>query len=71
MKITFTSGQFYEHASGELYEVVNATKRGVSFETTEGAVVYMDVDDVVEDIKTGVLTLQEDDDEDEEDGGDD
>ncbi len=63
MRTRLAPGQFYEHANGEVYEVVNASKSGVTFETTDGEVIHMKVDEVVEDIATGVLALQEDADE--------
>ena len=68
MSTRLAPGQFYEHANGELYEVVNASRSGVTFETSEGEFIHMKVDELVEDIATGVLTLQEDADENELDG---
>ena len=59
MSIVVTTGEVYEHESGEAYEVLNVGNRGVAFKTSDGALVHMDLDEVVEDIAAGVLALQE------------
>ena len=45
--------------SGQEYEVVDATEDDVTFETSDGVVIRMDIDDVVADIAIGALALQD------------
>ncbi len=52
-------GQVYDHESGQEYEVVDATEDDVTFETIDGVVIRMDIDDVVADIAIGALALQD------------
>lgn len=70
MKVQISESQVYDHESGEEYEVLRVTNQAVVFETSDGAVVQIDLDDVVADIATGVLTLQDDSDDGDEDDDD-
>ena len=60
MKVSISIGQVYDHESGEEYEVVRVRNQIVVFETSDGTVVHSDLDDVIDDIATEVLTPQDD-----------
>ncbi len=67
MRVQISVGQVFDHESGQEWEVVRVMERTVTFETSDGDLPRMDVNDVVADIATGTLALQDSfDDEDEE-----
>jgi len=67
VRIQIFVGQVYDHESGQEWEVVRILERTVTFDTSDGDLVRMDENDVVADIATGTLALQDSfDDEDEE-----
>ena len=59
MKVLIFEGQIYDHESGQEYEVVDVTEDDITFETIDGVVIRMDIDDVVADIAIGALALQD------------
>ena len=59
MKVLIFEGQVYARESGQEYEVVDATEDDVTFETSDGVVIRMDIDDVMGDIAIGALALQD------------
>ena len=59
MKVLIFEGQVYDRESGQEYEVVDATEDDVTFETSDGVVIRMDIDDVMGDIAIGALALQD------------
>ena len=67
MRVQISVGQVFDHESGQDWEVVRVAERTVTFETSDGDLPRMDVDDVVADIATGTLVpLDGFDDDDEE-----
>ncbi len=67
MRVQISVGQVFDHESGQDWEVVRVSERTVTFETSDGDLPRMDVDDVVADIATGTLVpLDGFDDDDEE-----
>ncbi len=59
MKVLIFERQIYDHESGQEYEVVDVTEDDITFETIDGVVIRMDIDDVVADIAIGALALQD------------
>ncbi len=59
MKVLIFEGQIYDHESGQEYEVVDVTEDDITFETIDGVVIRMDIDDVVADVAIGALALQD------------
>ena len=59
MKVQISVGQVFDHESGQEWEVVRITERTVTFETSVGDLMRMDIDDVVADIATDTLALQD------------
>ncbi len=59
MNVLIYEGQVYDHESGSEYEVVDTEEDAVTFETSHGVVIQMDIDDVVADIANGALALQD------------
>ena len=64
-------GQMYQHQDGDEYEVVTVGRDRVTFETSSGSIVCMDIDELMSDLEGGVLLPivdangeEEDDDED-------
>ena len=67
MRVQISVGQVFDHESGQDWKVVRVSERTVTFETSDGDLPRMDVDDVVADIATGTLVPLDDfGDEDEE-----
>jgi len=68
MKVQFFVGQVFDHESGQEWQVVRVSELSVTFDTPDGELVRMSIDDAVADIATGTLTPQDgSDDEDEDD----
>ena len=55
MRVQISVGQVFDNDSGQEWEVVRVTERTVTFETSDGDLPHMDIDDVVADFATGVL----------------
>ncbi len=67
-------GEIYQHEDGDEYEVVKVNKDRVTFETSDGAIIHMNDDDLINELDKGILVLpvwqlveQNGDDEDEKD----
>ena len=67
-------GEIYQHEDGDEYQVVKVNKDRVTFEASDGAIIHMDHDDLINELDKGALFLSvyadtegEGDDEDEED----
>ena len=68
MKVLFSVGQVFDHESGQEWEVVRITERIVTFETSDGDLPRMHIDDAAADVADGTLMLQDGaDDEDDDD----
>ena len=67
MKVLISVGQVFDHESGQDWEVVRVTERTVTFETSDGDLPRMDIDDVVAYIADGTLMLQDGADDEEDD----
>ena len=48
-------GQTYQHQNGDEYEVIRMDRDSVIFETSNDAIVRMDLDELVSDLEEGVL----------------
>ena len=75
MKHVISVGKTYQHEDGDEYEVVKVSRDRVTFETSGDAVIYMDVDDLMNELDEGALlpvvyedAAEEGDDEDEDVG---
>ncbi len=74
MKHIISVGEIYQHEDGDEYEVVKVNKDRVTFEASDGAIIHMDDDDLIDELDKGILVLpvwqlveQKGDDEDEKD----
>ncbi len=74
MKHVIAIGQTYQHEDGDEYEVVKVSRDRVTFETSDDAIVHMDLDDLMKELDERALFLsvgyadaEEEGDEDEED----
>ena len=74
MKHVIALGQTYQHEDGDEYEVVKVTRDRVTFETSDDAIVHMDLDDLMKELDERALFLsvgyadaEEEGDEDDED----
>ncbi len=48
-------GQTYHHQDGDEYEVVTVDKDRVTFETSSGSIVCMDIDELMSNLDEGAL----------------
>ncbi len=74
MKYIIEVDEIYQHEDGDEYEVVKVNKDRVTFEASDGAIIHMDHDDLIDELDKGILVLpvwqlveQKGDDEDEKD----
>ncbi len=57
MKHVIAMGQTYQHEDGDEYEVVKVNKDRVTFEASDGAIIHMDDDDLIDELDKGILVL--------------
>lgn len=69
MKFKISEGQNYIHQDGEEYEVLETSKLGVMFSTSDDELVYMELPDLIESLEKGVLTLSDEEGEEDDDEG--
>lgn len=59
MNIHIAIGQIYEDESGEEYEVVNVATTGVKLQTSEGEILRLDLEELLDNIEAGTLARQQ------------
>lgn len=57
MKYVITEGQMYLNRDGDLYEVVKVNRNGITFETSNSELVYVEPEGLLDELKRGVLEL--------------
>ena len=67
MKVQFFVGQVFDHESDQEWQVVRVSELSVTFDTPDGELVRMSIDDALADIATGTLTPQDGSDDEDED----
>ena len=67
MSITISEGQLYVHQNGDEFEVLNVSKTGVTFGTSDDEVVYMKLPELIENVENDVLVLRDEENEDVDD----
>ena len=60
MNINILIGQIYEDESGEEYEVVTVATTGVKLQASDGEILRLGLEELLDNIEAGTLALQQD-----------
>ena len=60
MNIHILIGQIYEDESGEEYEVINVATTGIKLQTSDGEILRLGLEELLDNIEARTLVLQQD-----------